>query len=245
MAQARRFHSNFLFIIPLTQGVLLVIILDFCKNAVFFANQANNLAPTSFMPTDNGQAVERPKDAIYLLAQYIYAIWLIAMMLKAIIGLRANLKFNIHWMAKYNVLLGIDTGFEFIHTTLGIIFEDLSQMDDAAVIRHYCVSYFVWVRVEMPHLLAPDMRRQSFWELMFPCITSRSHSEARVDMAQVAVTTPTAGGSDVGVEVESSSRPQSPSLTTGSEFERIPQQAGTPEAARNSDSNHIQVVVQR
>lgn len=46
-------------------------------------------------------------------------------------------------MAKYNLLLGIDTGFEFIHTTLGVIFEDMSKMDEAAMIRHYCVGFLI------------------------------------------------------------------------------------------------------
>ncbi|KAI7818795.1 hypothetical protein BC939DRAFT_278371 [Gamsiella multidivaricata] len=143
MVQARRFHSYFLFFIPLTQGVLLVIILDFCKNAAFFAHQAQNLSPTTPTAIGNGQQVERPKDGAYLAAQYIYAIWLISMMLKAIVGLRANLKFNIRWMGIYNVLFGIDTGFEFIHTTLGVIFQDVSQLDEAGIIRHYCVGYLI------------------------------------------------------------------------------------------------------
>ncbi|KAF8938855.1 hypothetical protein BGZ58_011305 [Dissophora ornata] len=92
MVQARRFHSNFLFFIPLTQGVLLVIVLDFCKNATFFANQVHNLSPTTSATAGNGQQIIQFKDSTYLAAQYIYALWLIFMMLKAIVGLRANLK---------------------------------------------------------------------------------------------------------------------------------------------------------
>ncbi|KAF9366215.1 hypothetical protein BGX34_005141 [Mortierella sp. NVP85] len=92
MVEARRFHSNFMFIIPLTQGVLIVIILDFCKNTVFFAQQVKNLAPTSPATLGDGHIIEKPKEPTYLAAQYIYAIWLIAMMLKALIGIRANLE---------------------------------------------------------------------------------------------------------------------------------------------------------
>ncbi|KAI1312644.1 hypothetical protein EDD11_002916, partial [Mortierella claussenii] len=143
MVEARRFHSNFLFLIPLTQGVLLVIVLDFCKNAVFFSDQVQNLSPSTSTTASNGQMMMKPKDPAYLAAQYIYAIWLVMMMLKAIVELRANLNFDVRWMGRYNLLLGIDTGFEFIHTTLSIVFQDMSQLDEAAIIRRYCVSYLI------------------------------------------------------------------------------------------------------
>lgn len=46
-------------------------------------------------------------------------------------------------MGKYNILLGLDTIFELVHSTLGIIFQDLSQLDEAAMIRRYCSTYAV------------------------------------------------------------------------------------------------------
>ncbi|KAG0049576.1 hypothetical protein BGZ83_005585 [Gryganskiella cystojenkinii] len=92
MIQARRFHSNVFFFIPLTQGVLLIILLDFCKNAAFFGGQVKNLSLTTSTTTGDGVIIKRPKDPAYLAAQYIYAIWLILMMVKAVIGFRANLK---------------------------------------------------------------------------------------------------------------------------------------------------------
>jgi hypothetical protein len=69
-----------------------VIILDFCKNTAFFAQQVKNLAPSSPATLGDGHIIEKPKEPTYLAAQYIYAIWLIAMMLKALIGIRANLE---------------------------------------------------------------------------------------------------------------------------------------------------------
>ncbi|KAF8974822.1 hypothetical protein BGZ46_009698, partial [Entomortierella lignicola] len=143
MVQARRFHSNFLFCIPLTQGVLLTIILEFCKNAAFFAHQVQNMNPNSIAIIGNGEQVEKPKDPAYMAAQYIYGIWMIMMMINAIIGFRANLKFNLRWMSIFNILFGIDTGFEFIHTTLGVIFQDTSQLNDSAIIQTYCLSYVI------------------------------------------------------------------------------------------------------
>lgn len=46
-------------------------------------------------------------------------------------------------MGKYNILLGLDTIFELFHSTLGIIFQDMSQLDEAAMIRRYCSIYAV------------------------------------------------------------------------------------------------------
>lgn len=69
-----------------------MIILDFCKNTVFFSEQVKNLSPTTPTTLGDGYIIEKPKDAPYLAAQYIYAIWLAMMMLKAIIGIRANLE---------------------------------------------------------------------------------------------------------------------------------------------------------
>ncbi|KAF9428925.1 hypothetical protein BGZ94_000489 [Podila epigama] len=95
MVQSRRFHSNVFFIIPLTQGVLLLIILDFLKNAIHLGYHAKNknLSPTSDSSSGTGGPIIKiPKDSAYLAAQYIYAAWLILMIIKAIIGSRANLK---------------------------------------------------------------------------------------------------------------------------------------------------------
>ncbi|KAF9999869.1 hypothetical protein BGZ80_000505 [Entomortierella chlamydospora] len=205
MVQARRFHSNFLFIIPLTQGVLLITILDFCKNAVFFGNQVQNLSPNTYSSIGNGQQLVRRKDSAYLAAQYLYTIWLIAMMVKAIIGFRANLKFNIRWMGIYNILFGIDTGFEFIHTTLGIIFQDTSQLDDADIINRYCVSFLIliiqiygficcwmhlrWVHAEMPHLITPTSPRETFFEMMVPTALRRSRGTHATGRAIATTTT--------------------------------------------------------
>ncbi|KAF9941611.1 hypothetical protein BGZ67_004442 [Mortierella alpina] len=177
MVEARRFHSNFLFVIPLTQGVLLVIILDFCKNAVYFVNQLKTLS------------TQQGKDPAYLAAQYIYVVWLFLMIAKALVGFWANLKFKIRWMSKYNILLGLDSVFEFVRTMLGLtIFEDLSRLDEAAIIRVYCARFFLlmlqcygffccwihlkWVLVEMPQLETPTLPRQSLLGLMFPRATS-------------------------------------------------------------------------
>lgn len=60
--------------------VLLVIILDFCKNAVYFVNQVKTLS------------TQEAKDPAYLAAQYIYVIWLMFMIVKALVGFWANLK---------------------------------------------------------------------------------------------------------------------------------------------------------
>ncbi|KAG0294255.1 hypothetical protein BGZ98_001837 [Dissophora globulifera] len=190
MVRARRFHSNFLFCIPLTQG-----------NAVFFSRQVHNLIPTVPTTLGNGQVAERSKDAAYLAAQYVYAIWMILMMIKAIVGLRANLKFNLRVMGWYNLLFGLDSAFEFVHTTLGVIFQDMSQMDAGAVIRFYCVNYLIllvqlygffccwihlkWVHIEMAHELIASTPQEPPLELMFPCIKGRlggrSASETVVD----------------------------------------------------------------
>ncbi|KAF9944929.1 hypothetical protein BGZ70_004208, partial [Mortierella alpina] len=60
--------------------VLLVIILDFCKNAVYLVNQLKTLS------------TQQGKDPAYLAAQYIYVIWLLLMVIKALVGFWANLK---------------------------------------------------------------------------------------------------------------------------------------------------------
>ncbi|KAF9304834.1 hypothetical protein BGZ74_000433, partial [Mortierella antarctica] len=195
MVQSRRFHSNVFFFIPLHQGVLLLIVLDFIKNAVNFGHQAKNLTPytLTYSGVNGDQVIKKNKDPAYLAAQYIYALWLILMVIKAVVGFRANLKFNIRWMGKYNIFLGLDTIFELVHSTLGIIFQDMSHLDEAAMIRRYCSIYAVlilqvygffccwlhlrWVHAEMPHLLAPAMPRESLLGLMFPMATSTSTAE--------------------------------------------------------------------
>ncbi|KAG0072300.1 hypothetical protein BGZ93_008534 [Podila epicladia] len=195
MVQSRRFHSNVFFFIPLHQGVLLLIFLDFIKNAVNLGRQAKNLTPytLTYSGVNGDQVIKKNKDPAYLAAQYIYALWLILMIIKAVIGFRANLKFNIRWMGKYNIFLGLDTIFEFVYSTLGIIFQDMSHLDEAAMIRRYCSIYTVlilqvygffccwlhlrWVHAEMPHLLAPAMPRESLLGLMFPMATSTSTAE--------------------------------------------------------------------
>ncbi|KAF9902687.1 hypothetical protein BX616_001851, partial [Lobosporangium transversale] len=192
--------------------VLILIFLDFCKNAAFFAKQVGNLTPSTPTTTGDGQLILRPRDPAYLAAQYIYATWLMMMMIKAVIGFRANLKFNVRWMSIYNVLLGLDTGFEFVHTTLGVLFQDMSQLDEAGIIRHYCVSYLIlilqlygffccwihlkWVNIEMPHLFAADRPPQSLLGLMFPMAIS---SRRRINGPMGAVATE---GADV-VDLES------------------------------------------
>jgi len=69
-----------------------IILLDFCKNAAFFGNGIKNLPLTTTTTTGDGVVVHKLKDPAYLLAQYVYTIWLILMMIKAVIGFRANLK---------------------------------------------------------------------------------------------------------------------------------------------------------
>ncbi|KAF9202270.1 hypothetical protein BGZ49_007554 [Haplosporangium sp. Z 27] len=202
MVQARRFHSNFLFCIPLTQGVLLTIILEFCKNAAFFAHQVQNMNPNSIAIIGNGEQVEKPKDPAYMAAQYIYGIWMITMMINAIIGFRANLKFNLRWMSIFNILFGIDTGFEFIHTTLGVIFQDTSQLNDSAIIQTYCLSYVIlmiqlygffccwmhlrWIHAEMPQLLTAP--RETFFQMMVPIALRRSRGNSTTISAEVTTT---------------------------------------------------------
>lgn len=46
-------------------------------------------------------------------------------------------------MGKYNILFGLDTAFEFVHTTLGVIFQDLNSLDDSEIIRHYSISFLI------------------------------------------------------------------------------------------------------
>ncbi|KAF9083449.1 hypothetical protein BGX23_011480 [Mortierella sp. AD031] len=161
MVQVRRFHSNVLFFIPLTQGVLLIIILDFCKNTVFFANQVQNLEPMVTTTLPDGSKGQSRKDPAYLTAQYVYAFWLLSMALKAIVGFRANLKFNLRWMGIYNVLFGMDTAFEFVHKTLGVIFQDMTALNDAEIIRHYTIGFLIVTADTMLRILlcldAPEM----------------------------------------------------------------------------------------
>ncbi|KAF9944405.1 hypothetical protein BGZ72_002426, partial [Mortierella alpina] len=150
--------------------VLLVIILDFCKNAIYFVNQVKTL---------------RIQHPAWLAAQYIYVVWLFLMVVKALVGFWANLKFRTRWMSNYNILLGLDSMMEFVRTMLGLtIFENLSKLDEAGIIRVYCARFSIlmlqcygffccymhlkWVLVEMPQLATPAQPRQSFLGLMFP-----------------------------------------------------------------------------
>lgn len=55
------------------------------------------------------------------------------------------------WMGKYNILFGLDTAFEFVHTTLGVIFQDLNSLDDSEIIRHYAISFLI-VSLFLPSL---------------------------------------------------------------------------------------------
>ncbi|KAF9124825.1 hypothetical protein BGW39_007872 [Mortierella sp. 14UC] len=180
MVQVRRFHSN----------VLLIIFLDFCKNTVFFVNQTQNLSPTVTTTLPDGNIRVSRKDTAYMVAQYAYAAWLLLMALKTLVGFRANIKFNLRWMGVYNLLFGLDTAFEFVHTTLGVIFQDLNSLNDAQIIRHYAISFLIlmiqcygffcvwihkrWVMSEMPHLINPEGPPMTFSRLMFPCAYSRS-----------------------------------------------------------------------
>ncbi|KAG0029283.1 hypothetical protein BGZ81_003956 [Podila clonocystis] len=222
MVQSRRFHSNVFFFIPLHQGVLLLIVLDFIKNAVNFGHHVKNLTPytLTYSGANGDQVIKRNKDSAYLAAQYIYALWLILMVIKAIVGFRANLKFNIRWMGKYNIFLGLDTIFELIHSTLGIIFQDMAQLDEAAMIRRYCSTYAVlilqvygffccwlhlrWVYAEMPHLLAPAVPRESLLGLMFPMASSTTEQ----------ATTTGAGATGTGLEQETATANAGPGTLT-------------------------------
>ncbi|KAG0211993.1 hypothetical protein BGX33_003952 [Mortierella sp. NVP41] len=216
MVQVRRFHSNVLFFIPLTQGVLLIIILDFCKNTVFFANQVQNLEPMVTTTLPDGSKGQSRKDPAYLTAQYVYAFWLLSMALKAIVGFRANLKFNLRWMGIYNVLFGMDTAFEFVHKTLGVIFQDMTALNDAEIIRHYTIGFLIlliqcygffcvwmhqrWVMSEMPHLMNEDPP-MSFLRLMFPMAYSRSNQSATAGAeasAAIQGTIETGAGAGIG-----------------------------------------------
>ncbi|KAK5814286.1 hypothetical protein F5H01DRAFT_346296 [Linnemannia elongata] len=197
MVQVRRFHSNVLFFIPLTQGVLLIIFLDFCKNVIFFAKQVQNLAPTVATAFPDGTIRQSRKDPAYMVAQYAYAIWLLLMFLKAIVGFRANFKFNLRWMGRYSILFGLDTAFEFVHTTLGVIFQDLNSLDDSEIIRHYAISFLIlviqcygffcvwmhgkWVITEMPQLMNPEDPPMTLLRLMVPWAYSRSSSSSSSD----------------------------------------------------------------
>ncbi|KAF9336677.1 hypothetical protein BGZ91_009892 [Linnemannia elongata] len=162
--------------------VLLIIFLDFCKNVVFFAKQVQNLAPTVATAFPDGTIRQSRKDPAYMVAQYAYAIWLLLMFLKAIVGFRANFKFNLRWMGRYSILFGLDTAFEFVHTTLGVIFQDLNSLDDSEIIRHYAISFLIlaiqcygffcvwmhgkWVITEMPQLMNPEDPPMTLLRLM-------------------------------------------------------------------------------
>ncbi|KAG0374765.1 hypothetical protein BGX24_009991 [Mortierella sp. AD032] len=179
-----------LFTIPIFHIVLLIVFLDFCKNTVFFVNQVQNLAPSTITTLPDGNIRVTHKDSAYMVAQYAYALWLLFMALKALVGFRANLKFNLRWMGIYNLLFGMDTAFEFVHTTLGVIFQDLNSLNDAEIIRHYAISFLImtiqcygffcvwmhkrWVMSEMPHLMNPEGPPMTFLRLMFPCAYSQS-----------------------------------------------------------------------
>jgi len=59
---------------------------------VFFVNQVQNLTPTIATVLPDGTRVRSQKDPAYMAAQFIYALWLLFMALKAVVGFRANLK---------------------------------------------------------------------------------------------------------------------------------------------------------
>ncbi|KAG9066604.1 hypothetical protein KI688_012512 [Linnemannia hyalina] len=174
--------------------VLLIIFLDFCKNVVYLAKQVQNLPATVITTLPNGTIQISRKDVAYMVAQYAYAIWLVFMALKAIVGFRANFKFNLRWMGKYNILFGLDTAFEFVHTTLGVIFQDLGSMDDSKIIRHYAINFLIlviqcyaffcvwmhskWVITEMPQLMNPEGPPMTFLQLMVPWAYSRSSTSS-------------------------------------------------------------------
>ncbi|KAG0236783.1 hypothetical protein BGW42_002651 [Actinomortierella wolfii] len=144
MIAPRYIHSKFLFLIPISQAVLLITVLDFIKNAVYFARQSKNLAPSTPEYDGMGTIVGyKVKDVAYLLAQYVYILWLGLMMIKALIGFRANYVYHLRWMGIYNVLLALDCVFEFVRTNLGAIFTDLSEYTRKEVVRFYCLSYFL------------------------------------------------------------------------------------------------------
>ncbi|KAG0264861.1 hypothetical protein DFQ27_000958 [Actinomortierella ambigua] len=169
MIGPRYFHSKFLFLIPLSQAVLLITVLDFTKNAVFFAKQCKNLSPSTPEYDGTGNIVRyKVKDTAYLMAQYVYIFWLSLMMLKAVMGFRANYVYHFRWMGIYNILLGFDCIFEFVRTNLSAIFTDLTGYTRKEIIRFYCLSYFLlffqlysfifcwlhlrWAQMEMPYL---------------------------------------------------------------------------------------------
>lgn len=72
----------------------MLIVLDFIKNAVDFGHQVKNLAPytLTYSGANGDQVIRKSKDPAYLAAQYIYALWLVLMVIKALVGFRANLK---------------------------------------------------------------------------------------------------------------------------------------------------------
>ncbi|CAO3572616.1 unnamed protein product [Mortierella alpina] len=216
--------------------VLLVIILDFCKNAAYLVHQLKTLG------------TQQGKDPAYMAAQYIYVIWLLLMIVKALVGFWANLKFKTRWMSKYNILLGLDSVFEFVRTILGLtIFEDLSTLDEAAIIRVYCARFFMlmlqcygffccwihlkWVLVEMPQLETPALPRQSLLGLMFP----RAVSLAEFRSGPVRPNT----GSEEGSGVRPTEMVSSRSLSEG-------RSAGRDTGSGGVDARRpIEVVVQR
>ncbi|KAG0330359.1 hypothetical protein BG004_002116, partial [Podila humilis] len=183
-----------------------------------------NLSPYS-SETSAGTGVDqvvtrKPRDSTYMAAQYIYAIWLVIMIIKAVIGFRANMKFNIRWMGKYNILLCLDTIFECVLTTLGAMFQDMSHLDEGGMIRRYCTTYLVlviqvygffccwlhlrWVLAEMPQLLTPTMPRESLLGLMFPTAAS----------SRATTTTTAAAGLGTGGAVVASSESTTPGTAT-------------------------------
>ncbi|KAG0275221.1 hypothetical protein BGZ95_009063 [Linnemannia exigua] len=156
--------------------------------------QVQHLAPSTKTTLPDGNIRVYHKDSAYMVAQYAYALWLLFMVLKALVGFRANLKFNLRWMGIYNLLFGLDTAFEFVHTTLGVIFQDLNSLNDAEIIRHYAISFLImtiqcygffcvwmhkrWVISEMPHLINPEGPPMTFLRLMFPCAYSQSRDSS-------------------------------------------------------------------
>ncbi|KAF9137206.1 hypothetical protein BGX30_010450 [Mortierella sp. GBA39] len=186
------------------------------------AKQVQNLPPTVITTLPDGTIRISQKDIAYMVAQYAYAIWLVLMALKAIVGFRANFKFNLRWMGIYNVLFGLDTAFEFVHTTLGIIFQDLGSMDDSEIIRHYAINFLIlvvqcygffcvwmhrkWVITEMPQLINPEGPPMTFLRLMVPWAYSRSSPSSGNNRESTAGTTSetreTGSGTGTGVAVD-------------------------------------------
>ncbi|KAF9541416.1 hypothetical protein EC957_003092 [Mortierella hygrophila] len=203
--------------------VLLIIFLDFCKNIVYLAKQVQNLPATVTTTLPNGTIQISRKDVAYMVAQYAYAIWLVLMVLKAIVGFRANFKFNLRWMGKYNILFGLDTAFEFVHTTLGFIFQDLGPVDDSEIIRHYAINFLIlviqcygffcvwmhskWAITEMPQLVNPEGPPMTLLRLMVPWAyprssTSSSDNNRESTAGTTSETRETGSGAGTGAAVD-------------------------------------------